>query len=145
MDEDQIKKELEPLGSCIVCPHDMLESLVIKERPMAIVVNTDKSGTIGEHWVAVYLMQDSKGEYFDSFGLPPLHLDVLEFLNTKCPMGWCYSNVTLQEYEDTICGNLCVCFHRYRLGGISYISFLKNMIKSSKRMLGYDRVKEVRL
>lgn len=133
MNEDQIRKSLEQYLPCVVCPHDMLKSIVIKNKPAAIVINTDRKGTIGEHWVAVYLKTGKRGEFFDSFGLPPLHSDVLDFLNIECPNGWSYSNVTLQEYEDTICGNLCICFLKFRSKGVSYKQFLKEFIQRTTR------------
>ena len=36
-----------------------------------MVLNKDPADEPGEHWVAVYINEDRKGEYFDSYGMTP--------------------------------------------------------------------------
>ena len=55
-----------------VCALDQLEKPTF---PSAYVINSDPSSKPGEHWVAVYFDKRSRGEYFDSYGLP-LHWSV---------------------------------------------------------------------
>jgi hypothetical protein len=38
------------------------------QYPCALVVNTDPIGQPGTHWVAIYAVNQSSVEYFDSFG-----------------------------------------------------------------------------
>ena len=51
-----------------VCALDQLEKPTF---PSAYVINSDPSSEPGEHWVAVYFDKRGRGEYFDSYGLPP--------------------------------------------------------------------------
>ena len=51
-----------------VCALDQLEKPTF---PSAYVINSDPSSKPGEHWVAVYFDKRGRGEYFDSYGLPP--------------------------------------------------------------------------
>ena len=49
------------------------------------VCNTDPNHKLGEHWVTIYIENNRRGEYFDSFGMPPLFKEFVTFLdnNTK--------------------------------------------------------------
>ena len=51
-----------------VCALDQLEKPTF---PSAYVINSDPSSKPGEHWIAVYFDKRGRGEYFDSYGLPP--------------------------------------------------------------------------
>jgi len=45
----------------------------INNFPSSFIVNTQPSGKGGEHWVAIYINNERKGEYFDSYGFKPLN------------------------------------------------------------------------
>jgi len=55
-----------------VFARDQLENVSLDRYPIAFVVNTDKSSGPGEHWVAIFIDQNGRGYYFDSYGRPPL-------------------------------------------------------------------------
>ena len=57
-----------------VYPLDLIPS--VKKMPSAIIINTHPSHKPGEHWVCVLIDKYGFGEYFDSFGLPPLQLKI---------------------------------------------------------------------
>ena len=40
--------------------------------PAAFVANTNPQEKPGKHWVAFYIDQDRNGEYFHSYGRPPI-------------------------------------------------------------------------
>ena len=42
--------------------------------PCGFVANTDPSTEPGTHWVAFYFPSREKGEFFDSYGHPPLNI-----------------------------------------------------------------------
>ena len=72
MDSRQLKKKLRNIKSFIgVYPRDALPN--VGKRPVALIANTDSRYEPGEHWIAIILLKDGVGEYFDSYGLPPLH------------------------------------------------------------------------
>jgi hypothetical protein len=50
-----------------VLPSDRLP-LEIRKRPRGYILNTDPSDKPGSHWVAMYLTEDGKGEFWDSYG-----------------------------------------------------------------------------
>jgi len=108
-------------------PRDRLPT-VIKRRPSGIIVNTDTSNEPGEHWVAIYLCRDGCAEYFDSFGLPPLHKEIIAFLNDHNE-GWDYNRVTLQDVSSDTCGIYAALYILKRLNGYSKHEFLSLFTK----------------
>lgn len=101
-------------------PRDMLPKAIPINS--GVVINTDKAGGPGEHWVAVYL-NNSGAQYFDSFGLVPLHKEIFAFLNRISPNGWYYNKVTFQSLHTDTCGNYCIYYLSLRLNGKSFDDF----------------------
>ena len=60
------------------------------------VCNTDPNHKPGEHWVTIYINNDRRGEYFDSFGMPPLFDEFVTFLNNNTNLG-----LTTKELSKT--------------------------------------------
>ena len=40
--------------------------------PALAVCNTSSSNTCGTHWVVICIDKEKRGEFFDSFGMPPM-------------------------------------------------------------------------
>jgi hypothetical protein len=69
--------------------------------PYCIVVNTDKYGEPGTHWVAIYVHDSENIEYFDSFAEQPVeNIEKIlnQFKNVKM------NNTKLQSIWDNSCG-----------------------------------------
>lgn len=111
MNSLQVLNELRGYGNVQVCPRNRIR--IIKQKtPIGIVINTDSDEEPGEHWVSIFIGQDKVPIYFDSFGLPPLHEDIISFLNKNSPNGWIYNKLTLQHPTSTSCGRYCIEFLR---------------------------------
>lgn len=80
-----------------------------------VVVNTDTSDKPGTHWIAIYRPIHGPVEYFDSFGLPPLVPETINYMNKIAPRGWTYSISTVQHEIADSCGHHCVNFLKHRL------------------------------
>ena len=78
-----------------VCALDQLEKPTF---PSAYVINLDPSSEPGEHWVAVYFDKCGRGEYFDSYGLPPTLVGLESYMDAYSLSGWIYNRKTLQAY-----------------------------------------------
>lgn len=98
-----------------VFPRDCLPSAVTK-LPATLIANTDSNDKPGEHWVAIYIDERSKGRYFDSYGLPPLHDDFVDFLDANCSV-WKYNRDMIQGVTSTSCGKFCVLYVSLRCMG----------------------------
>jgi hypothetical protein len=90
----------------------------------ALIVNTDPSSEEGEHWVAMMINEDGTGEYFDSYGLPPLQQDFITFMNKNSSSGWGYNRIILQCFECITCGHYCLIYVKLKLLGFSYCDFI---------------------
>jgi hypothetical protein len=93
-------------------------------KTSALIVNTDTSDKEGEHWVAMIFKGDGTGEYFDSYGLPPLHKEFTTYMENNCPLGWGFNRVTLQCLSCITCGHYCILYVKLRLLGYSYCDFI---------------------
>jgi hypothetical protein len=94
----------------------------------SIIINTDVSSGPGKHWVAITI-NSRNSEYFDSFGLPPIHVHIIKFLNKFD--GYCYNNITLQNINSTTCGNYCVVYVSLRCRGYKYNQILEIFNKNT--------------
>src|SRR5689334_13793245 len=52
-------------------------------QPSLYVCNTDHSYAPGEHWIAIYIDDKRRAEFFDSFGMHPSVLHFESFLNAN--------------------------------------------------------------
>ena len=88
----------------------------IDALPIAFVCNTDDGDEPGEHWIALYLSSDGRGEYFCSYGLPPRHATFRTFLNKHCSE-WTHNSKRLQSPLSNVCGQYCVTYIMLRCNG----------------------------
>ena len=115
MDTHQLRHVLtRDLGSSFggVYPRDLLPPTLDGK---AIVINTDPHDQPGAHWVCVYL-NSPVVEYFDSYGLPPMHRDIQDFIARHGkPM---HNPHVYQDLETDVCGQYCVYYlhQRHRSG-----------------------------
>ena len=54
-----------------VLAKDCLPKTGIVRYPAAFVCNTQASDKPGQHWICMFFTNDRRGEYFESYGLPP--------------------------------------------------------------------------
>ncbi|MDI9312035.1 MAG: Ulp1 family isopeptidase [Limnohabitans sp.] len=106
---------------------------IINKKPVGLIVNTDKKYESGEHWVAISLLNNGKGEYFDSFGLRPLHKEFVNFLNTNCKNGWIYNPVVLQHPLSKSCGLYSIAFLKCRFNNIPFYEFINYFTVDQKK------------
>lgn len=125
----EIKSILKDIPGFVgVFPRDRIQSP--KKLPAFYVVNYDSSNEPGEHWVAIHFPSQSTGEYFDPFGLPPLHENLREFMQKNCRR-WQYSLKDIQHAQSIKCGNFCIHFIRQRYKGVPYRQILEQFGRAS--------------
>lgn len=91
-----------------VFPCDRLPNRLPMRRPLLLVCNTDPHNKPGQHWIAIYLDENNRGEYFDSLGLPPtIHFEI--FLRKFCRY-YIYNNVQIQNFISHYCGHYVILF-----------------------------------
>jgi len=98
--------------------------------PSFYVVNYDSSAEPGEHWVAIHLDAEGRGEYFDPFGLPPLHPQIRKFMQSYCKQ-WQFSVKDIQHAQSIKCGSYCISFVKQRSRGVPYRVILEQFERAS--------------
>ena len=91
--------------------------------PKTLIINTKPSNMKGEHWVALVLKK-KKCFYFDSFGVPILNDDILQFLQDYYKVT--YSDVCIQSVNSEKSGKFCIAFVKAVRSKQSYSEFLSN-------------------
>jgi hypothetical protein len=99
---------------------NMLPTAFIKQRPFALIMNTDPIEKPGQHWVAVFVDTKNNAEYFDSYGFQPLHQDVYNFFENQKINNLLYNTKQFQGVTATTCGQYCVTFLKLRCQNISF-------------------------
>jgi len=93
--------------------------------PLSIVVNTEDSSHPGSHWVAIYIDENGYGEYFDSYGFPPMHQEFIWFLENNSTKSHFYNKKFLQCLTCITCGHYCIAYIKMRSNGNTYFDFIK--------------------
>ena len=86
----------------------------VKKFPCSLICNTDPDTQLGQHWIAVYLDKYGNGEYYDSYGLPPLYPEFLHFMDENTG-SWIWNAKQVQDRHSVVCGQHCIFYliHRY--------------------------------
>jgi hypothetical protein len=126
MDTKEIKNCLEQyefLGktSLGVFPADMLPTQ-FKQLPASFIANTDDSRNPGQHWVAFYVANDGKLEYFDSYGFKPVNKLLQNYINKNLKKHT-FNKKRLQGEMSTTCGQYCLSYLFYRNLDISMCDY----------------------
>jgi hypothetical protein len=115
MNSEEIKRVLQHVcGDRFVgvFPKDRLPTK-IDTLPAFLVVNTDKAGKPGEHWLGVAIDKDRRGEMFDSLAVQPPDAIISNFMN-NITTRWTYSTKQIQSYASRFCGHYTVFYIAFR-------------------------------
>jgi len=107
--------------------------LRLHKKPALLIANTDPITKPGSHWVAFYVGKNGEGEFFDSYGMPPIIPLHRQFLNRLCKK-WTYNHTTLQAVDSQVCGEYCVLYLIHKAHGYSLHAFIQKLFcKDSKK------------
>lgn len=81
---------------------------VRKGRFCFFIVNFDRKHLPGSHWVAI-AFKGNTATYFDSYGRPPIHEDILNFLEKNSRIIK-YNTGCFQNFKTSTCGLFCLYF-----------------------------------
>jgi hypothetical protein len=112
---------------------DLLPTKPIKELPCSLIINTDKSDKPGEHWIALYLDKNNCCEYFDSFGLPPSHIEIISFLKKNKIKKIIYNDNQIQSITSQTCGAYCVLFVKFKCFNLKFCDLLNMFNKNTNQ------------
>jgi len=87
---------------------DRLPDRLPSKRPLLLVCNTDTHDKPGTHWIVLYVGENSRGEYFDSFAERP-EKTFKRFLDVHCT-SWIANELRLQSVLSKFCGHYCIFY-----------------------------------
>ena len=92
-----------------VFPSDELPAR-ITHYPACFVCNVDKSTEPGSHWLAFYLINDEKLEFFDSYGNEPSFFKgpISNYVSRFSQVT--FNPVMLQSNVSAVCGQYCIYY-----------------------------------
>jgi hypothetical protein len=91
------------------------------------IANTDPSTRPGAHWIACFVDERGRGEYFDTYGRKPSR-PFASWLN-KYTNGYICNTKILQSDTSAVCGFYCLFYLLLRCRGIT----LENVVKRFTR------------
>lgn len=86
---------------------DTLPRVVLK-RPSFLVTNDEPSYKEGNHWVGIFLPRMESCFYFDSFGNPPSHPNIISFLTRNSSRNYDYNRKAFQMESSSTCGSFVI-------------------------------------
>ena len=114
-----------------VLPSDRLPNQ-IQKRSRGFILNVDHSDGPGTHWVAVYLSEDGKGEFFYSYGeRPEFYSRSFETFLQDHSSTFTWNEKALQSPWSRVCGQYYLFYALYRSRNIP-MSAIVNMFTDHK-------------
>lgn len=115
MNNFQLERFLKKYHVKVTCA-DELPIIFKKNKCRFWVVNTDRCGGRGIHWVTFYFPETGPAEFFDSFGKPPeyYHNRFKYILTINAPR-YKYVCSTLQSDSSSSCGHYCIYYVLQRI------------------------------
>lgn len=102
----------------------------VNKLPCCFVVNTDPSWKSGTHWLALYIDENRKVEFFDSYGQKLESYPFLYSFVQRVSTEWKFNNKQLQGSLSSTCGQFCIYFLFWRTRGIRFDKILKSFATS---------------
>jgi hypothetical protein len=104
-----------------VLPIDRLPQRVV--YPSAFVINTHNHDEPGEHWLALYYDTNGFCSFFDSYGNPPKHFGLENFIK-KTSQGFKYNETQIQGLTSSTCGYYCIYFILLKSRGFELVDIV---------------------
>ncbi len=95
----------------------------LPDDPHLLVCNTDPSDKPGRHWIAIYVDEDGRGDFFDSFGCRP-NASFERYMNRQC-LSWNFNDRQLQSIASKFCGHYCIYFCIARSSGVDMCKIVR--------------------
>ena len=89
------------------------------------VCNMDPNHKHGEYWMTIYIDNDRRGEYFNSFGMPPYFEELVTFLNNNTK-SWTHNKRVVQDAYSSACRYHCIFYAVHRCVGFG-VGSIANM------------------
>ena len=106
----------------------LMPLLSLHSPPYCCVVNSDKEGEPGTHWLAIYVPSKDSVEYYDSFAKPPNYM-INKFIDTFKHKKT--NSRVVQSTFDTSCGSHVIYFLVHRCRGESFDKIIHRLTENA--------------
>ena len=96
----------------------------IHSYPCGLISNTDPHDKSGEHWIAMYFINEDNVEYFDSYGNEPMIQSHIDFMNENATTIH-HNKKRVQGLVSMTCGGHCIYFLKLKFKGYSMTQIVK--------------------
>lgn len=126
MDNLQIKSCLSkiPIFGGVYSSDSLPTSL--PNRPIVLISNVDSSSEPGSHWIAIYIAKNDVSYFFDSYGLYPVKLEFVNFLQKYSFNNWTFNKKRFQDIYTDVCG-MYVCLFTLFLQNTFNVNFFTQL------------------
>ena len=111
----------------------------VRHYPIFLVVNTQCHNLPGEHWIAVFIGKDKRGEVFDSLALPPSIL-LSRWMN-HFTRSWRRNALSFQHPLRGTCGGYAIYYilHRLKVSSLDDITrtLSRNLYENDNRIVSF--------
>jgi len=90
--------------------------------PVLAVCNTSPSHAPGSHWIVICIDNRQRGEFFDSFGMPPAVYGLDDSMERS--VQWTFNDIQLQHPASSVCGHYAIAYSLAKLSGIAMSEFV---------------------
>ena len=114
--------------------------------PACLVVNSAPASHGGEHWLALYFLDSTHCEFFDSYAFNPGFYGLSDYLSKFTITA--EVDHPLQSIESTVCGHYCIHYLVTRADGYPLSTVLRSFTLSDQKWNDrhvYDIVKNLNL
>ena len=114
---------------------DKLPTIV--NYPSCLIVNTQKSNQLGEHWLAIYYSKNKSCYFFDSMGLPPTFYKLEQYIKLTSK-SYTHNKKQLQGIFSQYCGYYCINFLLIKsrnIGMKHFYKFFNNTPKENDQLI----------
>ena len=114
------------------------------KTPACMIINSASSSSQGEHWLAVFIDQYGRGEFFDSYGHSAdfYNQRLEDFLRRNCSTH-SFNTRELQTLWSNVCGQYCLFYFIHRCRQISahdiIYQFSRNKLINDQRVNDFIR------
>lgn len=125
-------------------PCDRLKDCNLTSLPCGLIVNFDKFGEPGSHWVGIWFNKNQTVEYFDSYSRPfSINKYIYNFIQDN-GYNICTQIIgkALQNLNTSVCGHYTLLFIVNKSRGKTYGDFY-NIFSDQSKSGYYDKLVEV--
>jgi hypothetical protein len=103
---------------------------LFEKYPYTLVANTDRQGTVGEHWVSIFVKNKNSAEYFDSLG-EDANPDISKYLSK-------FEKVKVNRYKIQLpfsdaCGYYCIYFILNKSLGVKFMTIIRTLLSTKNK------------